>query len=345
MKDLFIVSAVGLALTLATPTMAEPSGHAAAANEGRVKRADVLFEAGKLAFKANDVAAAVKSFEASQELDTSASTQMWLARCWVRQGALARALAAYETASTLNEQLTPINRRDALGAQIQKELKELEPRVAILTVVLEPQGVDAVVSLDDARLVGDATLVDPGIHQLSATAAGFKPLKVEIQLQPGRAVAHLRLEPAVAERDPVGPMRPAEPDRGARQGVPKSTKPAPRILPSPPEHGTKRKIAIGLLGSGVVAGGMAAYFGVHTLVLVSDAACDGNDVCSPAGGATIEEARREQTRGFVAVGVSALLLGIGGYLFFDSAPRPRNAQQNQLRLGLSTHGPMLQGTW
>jgi hypothetical protein len=97
-------------------------------------------------------------------------------------------------------------------------------------------------------------------------------------------------------------------------------------------------------GAGIVALGVAGYFGVKTLVLVNAASphCPDGE-CDDEGYRMVEDANTAQTIGFVVAGVGAALVGTGIAICLtapsDGAPRASAV------LRLSPGGAALGGTF
>jgi hypothetical protein len=106
--------------------------------------------------------------------------------------------------------LPPESGTDAFREPARVALGELEGRVARVTIVVQPAGVDEL----DVRLDGqpvslatleEPTLVDPGDHVISASAAGFVAARRELSVDPGgREQVLLVLEPAAAGSPTAG---------------------------------------------------------------------------------------------------------------------------------------------
>ncbi|MDI3287320.1 hypothetical protein [Polyangium sp. 15x6] len=167
---------------------------AAAAHAEPVKSdpaaAEALFRAGRDLVKKGDYAAGCPKFEAALELNPSAGTMLNIAKCHEHDGKLATAWEDYHRARTLNRETAGAARKQELDDIANQGIKDLEPRLPRLRVVVTapPAGIE--VSRDGKDLPsaawGEALPVDPGKHEVSAQAPGRKPRTVEVTLEEGK---------------------------------------------------------------------------------------------------------------------------------------------------------------
>ncbi|MDC0740828.1 hypothetical protein [Polyangium mundeleinium] len=152
--------------------------------------AEALFKAGRDLVKKGDYAAGCPKFEAALELNPSAGTMLNIARCHEHDGKLATAWEDYHRAQTLNRETAGAARKRELDDIANQGIKDLEPRLPRLRVVVTapPAGIE--VSRDGKDLPsaawGEALPVDPGKHEVSARAPGRKPRTVEVTLEEGK---------------------------------------------------------------------------------------------------------------------------------------------------------------
>ncbi len=184
---------------------AEPTRGDAIAAQALFKDARALVEAGKWA-------PGCAKFAASLALVPSTSTRLNLARCHEHDGKLASAWQDYKEGLALNHETVGAERRKALEALALEGMAALEPRLPRLRVTVKgaPSGLE--VSCDGKRIplaaLGEGLPVDPGTHEIRASAVGFKPEVRTVTLEEKKT--------ATVEMDLVAD--PAAP--GAPAGVP-----------------------------------------------------------------------------------------------------------------------------
>ena len=319
------------------------------------RQADVLFSAGKAAFSTGNYVSARAKFEASLALDASASTKLWVARCLDHEGKLNAAAAAYREALELNGQLKRnLANRERLQARIAQELATLEQRIPKITIRVSPNADGVQVSLDGAPLAKDALPnpipVDPGPHAWLVTAPHYRDVSRSVVAR--ESDAHEESFSLESAREAAAP--PALPELAATPRTETAHALRPEALrPFPDSSQTRDRTepssqrvwgwSVGGLGAAALVA--SGYFAVHTLLLVHDADCDRNWLCSDGGLRTIHQAKTEQTRALVtgAVGVAALSVGV---VLLASSPRPRgSASQTRLELGLSSSHIWAQSQW
>jgi len=177
--------------------------NAAAARAEPVKSdpaaAEALFKAGRDLVKKGDYAAGCPKFEAALALNPSPGTMLNIARCHEHEGRLATAWEDYHRARTLNRETEGAARKRELDEIANQGIKDLEPRLPKLRVVVTapPAGIE--ISRDGKDLPsgawGEALPVDPGKHEVSARAPGRKPRTVEVTLEEGKtSTVELALE-------------------------------------------------------------------------------------------------------------------------------------------------------
>lgn len=160
---------------------------------------------------------------------------------------------------------------------VGKKLAQVERRLAHVTVRLAPAAPDASVTLDGSAVrAGEATVVDPGPHEIQVVSPGRgAPSSVSFAVGEGE------------DRTVDVGLSPAPPDAPASDEPAAAPAPAPRRAPPPPGKGAPRTAAMleaagaALLAGGgalaYAAGGAARDQAAHTCALVdapSPAACD-----------------------------------------------------------------------
>lgn len=167
---------------------------AAAAHAEPVKTdpaaAEALFRAGRDLVKKGDYAAGCPKFEAALELNPSAGTMLNIAKCHEHDGKLATAWEDYHRARTFNRETAGNARKRELDDIANQGIKDLEPRLPRLRVVVPapPSGIEVLRDGKDVPSAawGEALPVDPGKHEVRARAPGRKPRTVEVTLEEGK---------------------------------------------------------------------------------------------------------------------------------------------------------------
>jgi hypothetical protein len=158
---------------------------AAAPTEDELRAARQLFTDAEHDEDGGRWSEALEKLRRVEQVKHTAGVRSHVALCEEHLGQLVRALDDYAAAET---------EARASGASevvrfVQKRVTDLGPRVPRLTVMLEPAGADAVVTLDGTALSPsqlDVRLpVDPGEHVLEATARGRSPVRRSFSMQEG----------------------------------------------------------------------------------------------------------------------------------------------------------------
>lgn len=212
---------------------------------------------------------------ASMRRYAAASTLMNLARCDEHEGRIASAWVKYQRALVLNRETDGAKRRERLNAVGREAIAQLEPRLPRLRVTVEPKVPGARVSEAGRELPLDTAVpLDPGAHELLASAPGRLDVKRQIELREAETLA---VTIAFADRahEPSGPVEPP----------PASTKPTPHDAPPPATPSTEGPavpawVWVSGIG-GVVCGAVSAAFAVDAVNAAEDleSRCGSDLVC------------------------------------------------------------------
>lgn len=138
-----------------------------------------------------ELGAACEEFAASLRLSPRSSSALNLAECREKQGKLASARASYRELVEL-ARAEGETERAIHGRQRVKALDSRVPRLRIDFKLGSGDGAvaDLELRLDDAVVpparIGDAIEVDPGEHEITATATGVEPFSRRIALKEGQ---------------------------------------------------------------------------------------------------------------------------------------------------------------
>jgi hypothetical protein len=289
--------------------------------------AQSLFEQGKQLMKAKKYDEGCPKLEESQRLDPSGGTLLNLALCHELQGKLATAWSDFKGALSLAKK---DGREDRIKAA-SEHIAAIEPKLPWLTVEVSAPSDGQSVTLDGGALGsaawGTALPLDPGSHQLSATAPGRKPWDGEVSVKLGEkkslSVPELEIDEQAAAAGKSGETA----DQPASEGDASTS-----------GGSGKRALGYVLGGVGVVGVGVGAVFGFQTLSKrnESDGECPTDTTCSDRG---VELNNQAQTAAWVSnigIGVGVLSLAVGTYLVLSSgdSDAPEAARVEQRKLGL-----------
>ena len=194
-----LLQLLSLLIALAAPrfTRAQPS-------QQQLDAARALAEAGLELYKKKDYAAAYERFRGAEDIFHAPPHLLFMARCKVEVGELARARVIYlELAEEdLGEDAPEAFRDDQKTAS--EELAALEPRVPRVTVRVSGEGAaEAQITIDGNPMIGagEATFVDPGTR-LVAAAVGDRKADQAVTLAAGDKIEVALTLPPPAKEEP-----------------------------------------------------------------------------------------------------------------------------------------------
>jgi hypothetical protein len=177
----------------------------AEAPRGDAVAAEALFRAGRDLVAAGQYAEGCPKFEKSFALDPSAGTLLNIAKCHEHDGAIATAWEEYSQALVLSREIRGAERQKALAAVATKGIADLEPRLPKLRIavvvpplvtppLVTPPGVTPPPRLEvkrdgkamPASTLGETLPVNPGQHEVSASAPGYRTETREVTLEEGK---------------------------------------------------------------------------------------------------------------------------------------------------------------
>jgi len=324
--------------------------------------AEQLFVEGRALMEQQQFEAACPKLQASLELDPASGTQINLARCYEKLGKLASAWRHYREAS--DRAVRDGNTERAQAAR--KFAAGLEPRLPRLIITLRsPAGPPGVPSLPgmvvrrdgmpvSAALFGTAVYVDPGPHEVTATATGRAPFSVTVTVAEAATstveIPELALAAAPSAAETTVPGVPTSPDSPGSPSLPTSPSskhstpgigeraPAgPTTTPAGPggrvdagragPRTTSHRRVAGLLtgGAGLVALGIGLGIGATASSTWNDAfdsgQCDRDTLqCTVEGRDQVDTARSRARVSSIVSGVGVAAAVTGAVLYF-TAPR------------------------
>jgi hypothetical protein len=252
-----------------TATLAAALSSASARADDKAT-AQQLFQEGKTLMAAGKVADACPKFASAAELSPTPGVRLNLGDCYDKLGRTASAWAKYDEARALAERAS-----DAAAADLARSrLAAVKPRLSYLAVKVSPDAA-AIAGLEIARdgdsvpqsSWGTSLPVDPGDHQVKATAPGRAPWATTVSVTaPGEQVVMIPVLASAAESAGAGKV-PASFDQGSTPAVSggSDAEAQPRSRLFSGVGGTQRTLAVVGAGVGVVGLGIGSYFGAQML--------------------------------------------------------------------------------
>lgn len=294
----------GVALVTLAVVLGAGAAHAQETSAGDMAAADVLFAEGKKLSDAGNFPDACPRFEASMTLVPRLGVQLNLADCYEHVGRTASAWVTFGQAAALARRIN--DSREALALQRQDALV---PRLARLRVSVAHAGLEGFSLTRDGMRVAPSVYgvevpVDPGVHQIDATAPDHLPWSTRVVVSgEGDAVTVVIPELETTPRPPAAPpVAPVTPD--ARNDRP----------------GATRLVWI-TAGVGVAAIGAGAALGVAARSLWQEARpdCDASHNCTDAAYALIQRSRRDGNLSTYAFALGGVALATSIVLYVRGA--------------------------
>jgi hypothetical protein len=267
---------------------------------------------------AGDCASAIPKLEAAERLYHAPTTLERLGECQVNLG---RLVAGTESLNrVVRESLAP--GAPAAFVTAQRRANEIlagaKPRIGKLRIHVDGAPIDKVsVTVDGANVPSvlfDADrATDPGVHEVRATAMGYRTEAATVQLAPGaEAAVSLKLEP-----DSNAGAAPGSLSSAPQPGPAITANSSPAPSPSSGSSGPSRIpafVALGIGGAGIAVG---SVFGIMALGTKStlDNSCPDKKMCPPSSQSDIDDLSTRATIsnigfivGIVGVAVGTVLL-------------------------------------
>jgi hypothetical protein len=268
--------------------------------------AEALFNEGRRLAGEGHFAEACPKFEASQKSDPALGTLLNLADCYEKVGKTASAWAQYREA-------IPLAR--AAGSQERIDLATgrataLEAHLSTLTIRVPASHEGVTVGRDGAPVdsgeLGSAIPVDPGEHEVTASAPGHKPWSTKVQVKPDSDkvvvdVPELEAGPATE----TVTTAPTSQETSAATG----------------SSSAQRPIAIAVGAVGVVGLGLGAFFGISANSSWKDAKGGCTDYpyqCSSDALGQRDSASTKATVSTIAFIAGGVALAAGTVLWFTA---------------------------
>jgi hypothetical protein len=322
LTSLLAIAAVAVA-SLPAPALAQDSENVAAARSLGIQGVK-LAEEGKCK-------EAIEKLERAEALYHAPTILGRLGECQVQVGQIVRGTENLN--KVVREQL-PANAPKAFVDAQERARKVLDaalPRIAYLTVNIEPAGTQAEVTVGSTAvphaLIGAERPTDPGTHEVSATAQGYLPAKASVRLAEG---AHEQVTLKLVA-DPNAAVAPAP--------APTPTAPPPSQTPLLPPASASTSSGGGGKTAGYVLLGIGAaglVVGTVTGVMAMGDASDLKDKCDDGTPGNCEQGDIDSAKSIAMVsnigfGVGAAAGLIGVILLATSGSSERSAQREGVR--------------
>jgi hypothetical protein len=255
---------------------------------------------------------ACPKFEASMQRDPALGTRLNLATCYQHVNKLASAWGLFRDSADIAKKSNDTKRFD----YAMQQAAALEPRLPKLVITAPPKApVGLTVQRDGASVsaaeLGVALYVDPGAHEVTASAPGFEPVTSKATAEEGKTETL------------VLPELKAKPDIKA----PPPTETDAEDVSTEPVSPTRKYVALGIGGGGIAMVGLGLVFGAQAIsknnkakdLCGEDLSCSGSNL--DEGQQLIHDGRSRGTLStvFVVAGVAAIGSAVVVYL---TAPRP-----------------------
>lgn len=259
----------GEALAQPKPDAAKPEGDKAppkkfASQKQRIEEAKKLFGQAKEKFEAGDFVAAASFYRQADEVYPGANPKYFAAVSLDKAGRLEEAMTAYKGFVAYIESGS-VDDKKKYAEKVEastKRLEEIPKTPARVTVSTQPPAVPGLaLTVDGAAQPGPELAIPPGKHEIGATAEGYEPAKVAVEVTFGEK-RDVTIELKGASRAPVAAAPPTKSPEPAPA-------PPPKADPGAEEGSSKvpAYVTLGLAGAGAVVG---TIFGVMALGAKSD---------------------------------------------------------------------------
>ncbi len=271
------------------------------------KEAEKLFDQGTALLKDGRFPEACAKLEASNRIEPGVGVQLWLANCYERAGKTASAFKQYVAAAQLAAAT-----KDGRDKVAHKHAADLEPQLSKLVIAVPSSrrvpGIEVKRDGEPVKNFGEAVIVDPGTYAVTATAPGYLPWEMKVDVGSNGAVSNMT----------VGPL---ETDVA---GVPVAASSVGRGVP----FWTPMRVAGAFTGGvGLVGIGVGTGFGLIAQSSLDDSNgnnhCDSRNTCDAMGLQLRSDAQSAALFSTVAFVAGGALVAGGAAMFFLS-PRTKS---------------------
>jgi hypothetical protein len=288
--------------------------------------AEALFDEARRLMANKRFADACPKLEASQRLDPGVGTMLNLADCYEKNGQTASAWAQFRETISAARKAGSLEREEIARSRAH----ELEPKLSYLTIVVW-QGQDVLVQRDgrtvDAAMLGTPIPVDPGAHEITASAEGKRrwSTTVDVAATPGTTKVAVPILPDESGGDDQGPRPALGEDDGA----------GARAASDGGSDGSTQRIVAGVVGGvGVVGVVVGSVFGLKASSDWDEAKSDCNPYpkCGPEGAQLGDDASSAATISTIAFVVGGAAIA-GGLVLWLTAPDGESSTETAVGIG------------
>ena len=303
-----VVLASALAFGLAWCPEAGAGAGVTDATAAQKSEAQKLFIEAKQAFDARKLDDALKGFRASYDTVASPNSLLMVARTLRELDRLVEAYATYEQVIKEAEEAAKLDAKYKNAADAgRKELGEIQPRIAFLTLQIKGATPDTKITIDDREVSpdqwGNQIPVRAGVVTITASAPGKAPVNEDVTVTGGTSTHVIDLEKVWAPAPVVAPPPPTTTE------------------PTPSDHkvmGLDQRTWAYVAG-GVGVAGLATFgiFGAMSRSKYNDleSSCPGG-LCPADRQSDIDAGKRDQTIANIGLIVGVVGLGTGTALYF-----------------------------
>ena len=280
---------------------------------------------GKKLMAAGQYAQACTKIAESQSLAPEPTTLLQLALCHEKEGKIATAQNEFTT--VIMQSTTPNSPTAKTAKQHADALLPKLPRLTIkVPAGSESRGLQ--VTLDGLPVAssswGIANPIDPGPHQIAATAKGTPPWSTTVNVTaPGEEkVVEV---PGARVVDQLPPSE-STPENTAKLENPfEGDAPAPPKEQAEPPQASRPALGYVIFGVGVVGTGVGTYYGLRAISLRKDSDAQCASGCNAQGVDLNNQAKTAAWISNFGIGFGLVGLAVGGYMLLKSpdAPAPR----------------------
>jgi hypothetical protein len=280
------------------------------------------------AYDAGRWAEARTLFHRAHDVEPTARTYRTIGMCSFNLGDYRDALLNLEAAlADERKPLTPEQR-----AQVSDLITHCNAKLGRFRLQLSPQSATLQVDGSAPTLLGQRELLlEPGRHQISASASGHRTLVRELSVEGGdHATLELRLEPGVEERAGVAAPAPGTATAPEPMTPAATTTAGPSAAtraPAEAHPGSSTRAILGYIGLGVGAAGIATFAITGGLALAKKSKLASEcpkSQCRPAHYVELDSYDRLKTISTIGLISGAVLLSAGAVLLLtgggDASP-------------------------
>jgi len=307
--------------------------------------AQAAYDLGRKLALAGNFADACPKFEESEKLDPGLGTMLFLADCYEKTGKTASAWGQFREAEAIASK-----QADNRQTVAHDRAAALEPKLSKITirVDLANKSRGLRVTRDSVEIgagVWNTPLpIDPGPHDIEATAPGRTRWTEHVQIAPNGATQTVVVPTLLEDPDATPPPIPAVvPVTAPRNQSPDE--------PEAPQNDgtTQRLLGLGVAGVGVVAAGVGTLFGLKASSKLSDSNADNHchdgNLCDATGVQARSDATSAATISTVAFVASGVLIAGGAVLFFTAPHASKVTAHVAPSIGPRTAGLMFGASW